>query len=64
MMTAEELSDAATKLAYGLGIRVYIRDGRIYQHGPGIEFLPPKGHDPTPEFDEDFFTLTDELVIE
>jgi hypothetical protein len=47
MMTADELSDAARKLAYGLGIPVYIRSGRIYQHGPGIEFLPPEGQWPS-----------------
>ncbi len=42
-MTPDELTDAAGKLAHSLGIRVYIRDGRIYQHGPGREFLPPTG---------------------
>jgi hypothetical protein len=41
-MTQDELTSAARNLAHGLGIPVYIRDGRIYQHGPGIEFLPPK----------------------
>jgi hypothetical protein len=41
-MTPDELTSAARNLAHGLGIPVYIRDGRIYQHGPGIEFLPPK----------------------
>jgi hypothetical protein len=49
-MTPEELAGAARDLAHGLGIAVYIRDGRIYQHGPGIEFLPPKGACPTEEW--------------
>jgi hypothetical protein len=47
-MTSDELTGAARKLAYALGIPVYIRDGRIYQNGPGIEFLPPKGARPIP----------------
>ena len=42
-MTPDQLTCAARNLAHGLGIRVYIRDGRIYQHGPGLEFLPPSG---------------------
>ena len=46
MMTPDELSDAARKLAHGLGIPVYIRDGRIYQNGPGVEFLPTSGARP------------------
>ena len=41
-MTPDGLTSAARNLAHGLGIPVYIRDGRIYQHGTGIEFLPPK----------------------
>jgi hypothetical protein len=32
-MTPEELTGAARNLAHGLGIPVYIRDGRIYQQG-------------------------------
>ena len=40
-MTPNQLEGAARNLAHGLGIAVYIRDGRIYQHGPGVEFLPP-----------------------
>jgi len=40
-------ADAARNLAHALGITVYIRDGRIYQHGPGIEVLPPPGAHPT-----------------
>jgi len=45
-MTPDELTGAARNLAHGLGISVYIRDGRIYQHGPGIEVLPPKSARP------------------
>ncbi len=47
-MTPDELTSAARKLAYSLGIPVYIRDGRLYQAGPGLEFLPPKGALPIP----------------
>jgi hypothetical protein len=39
-MTPDQLTDAARNLAHGLGIPIYIRDGRIYQHGPGLIFLP------------------------
>jgi hypothetical protein len=46
-MTPEELADAARNLAHALGITVYVRDGRIYQHGPGDEFSPPRGAVPT-----------------
>ena len=46
-MTPDELTDAARNLAHALGITVYIRDGRIYQHGPGLEILPPPGACPT-----------------
>ena len=59
MVTPDELTAAARKLAHGLGISVFIRDGRIYQQGPGIEFLPPKDDRPTPSVDEDFFSETD-----
>jgi hypothetical protein len=62
MMTSEKLSDAARNLAHGLGIPVYIRDGRIYQRGPGIEFLPPESDRVTPSADEDFLITTDEAV--
>jgi hypothetical protein len=62
MMTPEELSGAARNLAHSLGIPVYIRDGRIYQHGPGIEFLPPKNDAVISPVDEDSFTITDETV--
>ena len=40
-MTPDRLTGAARNLAHGLGIPVYIRDGRIYQDGPGLAFLPP-----------------------
>jgi len=39
-MNSDQLTGAARNLAYGLGIPIYIRDGRIYQHGPGLMFLP------------------------
>jgi hypothetical protein len=42
-MTPNQLTSAARNLAYGLGISVYVRDGRIYQNGPGLAFLPPNG---------------------
>jgi len=45
-MTPDQLTGAARNLAHGLGIPVYIRDGRIYQQGPGIAFLPPSGNHP------------------
>ena len=55
-MSPAELADAARNLAHALGITVYIRDGRIYQHGPGVEFLPPNRVRSTvagaPSFDE------------
>jgi hypothetical protein len=46
-MTLDQLRGAARNLAHGLGISVYIRDGRIYQDGPGLAFLPPNGIHPT-----------------
>ena len=49
MMTPDQLRGAARNLAHGLGIPVYIRDGRIYQQGPGIAFLPPNGAGPVVE---------------
>jgi len=48
-MTPDQLHGAARNLAYGLGIPVYIRDGRIYQNGPGLAFLPPNGDPEVPE---------------
>ena len=48
-MTPDQLRRAARNLAYGLGIPVYIRDGRIYQVGPGVAFLPPNGDPPVTE---------------
>jgi len=58
VMIPDELTIAARNLAHSLGIPVYIRDGRIYQHGPGIEFLPPK--DPAASIAEDLSTIVDE----
>ena len=46
-MTSDQLTSAARNLAHGLGIPVYIRDGRIYQDGPGLVFLPSNGTRPT-----------------
>ena len=45
-MTPNQLTGAARNLAHGLGIPVYIREGRIYQQGPGLAFLPPGGARP------------------
>jgi hypothetical protein len=45
MLTTEE---KARNLADGLGITVYIRDGRIYQHGPGTEIAPRGQAKPSP----------------
>jgi hypothetical protein len=42
-ITPDQLRGAARNLSYALGIPVYIRDGRIYQEGPGLAFLPPNG---------------------
>jgi len=59
VITPDELAAAARKLAHSLGIPVYIRDGRIYQNGPGLEFLPPTGAGPTMAHnsaDEDAFS--------
>jgi hypothetical protein len=42
MMTAtESLHKMAEDLAFSLGIPFYIRNGKIYQHGPG-ERIEPK----------------------
>jgi hypothetical protein len=64
VMNPDELAEAARKLAHALGIPVYIRDGRIYQHGPGREFLPPTSSRQTVadlSSDEDAFsTKTDQ----
>ena len=45
-MTADQLTGAARNLGCGLGISVYIRDGHIYQQGPGLAFLPSGGARP------------------
>jgi len=60
VITPDELAHAARKLAHSLGIPVYIRDGRIYQNGPGREFLPSTGARPTVQdvsFDDDTFSI-------
>jgi hypothetical protein len=65
-MTPDELTGAARKLAHALGIRVYIRDGRIYQNGPGIEVLPPTGANPTVadvSSDEDAFSIETDTAV-
>jgi hypothetical protein len=59
-MSPDELTGAARNLAHALGIPLYIRDGGIYQHGPGIEVLPPKDARPTPSLDEVASTQADE----
>jgi hypothetical protein len=46
-MNPDQLAAAARNLAYALGIPVYIRDGRIYQNGPGLAFRPPSSTRPT-----------------
>ena len=46
-MPPNQLADAARNLAHGLGIPVYIRDGRLYQHGPRLAFLRPSDTHPT-----------------
>jgi hypothetical protein len=51
-MTPDQLRHAARNLARGLGIPLYIRDGRIYQDGPGLAFLPPNGDPPVAEEEE------------
>jgi hypothetical protein len=66
VITPDELARAACKLAHSLGIPFYIRDGRIYQNGPGLEFLPSTGPLPTvPDisFDDNAFSIkTDETA--
>jgi hypothetical protein len=54
-MNPDQLTNAARKLAHALGIPFYIRNGQIYQNGPGVEFLPPRGNRPTvaSSFDEE-----------
>ncbi len=44
----ETIEEKAREMAYGLGISVYIRDGRIRQHGPGQEIQPPTTAKPVP----------------
>jgi hypothetical protein len=63
-MSLEELAIAARNLAHSLGIPVFIRDGRIYQDGPGIEVLPPKGDHTGHGLDDGFRSNTDEAAPE
>jgi hypothetical protein len=64
MMDPDELSNAARNLAYALGIPVYIRDGRIYQQGPGIEVLPPKDDRTSHGFGDDFLSNSGDAAPE
>ena len=41
-MTPEELRAIANRMAYSLGISLYIRDSWIYQTGPSERVHPPK----------------------
>lgn len=36
-LTFVELEEQARKLVYSLGISLWVRDGRIWQYGPGEE---------------------------
>ncbi len=47
-MAADTIEDKAQSLADGLGIPFYIRDGRVWQHGPGQVFLPSPTAKPVP----------------
>ncbi len=47
MNADEELERKARDMAHGLGIPVYIRNGRIWQRGPGIEIIPDESAKPT-----------------
>ncbi len=42
------IEQMAAELAYSLGVSMWIRDGRIWQNGPGQEIRPPPGATPTP----------------
>ena len=44
----ETLEEKAQAVADGLAISVYIRDGKIYQNGPGREIRPCEGAKPVP----------------
>jgi hypothetical protein len=44
----ETLEEKAQAVADGLAISVYIREGKIYQHGPGLEIRPREGAKPIP----------------
>jgi hypothetical protein len=34
------IEETAREMAYSLGIAVYVRNGRIYQHPPGVRIEP------------------------
>ena len=61
-MNPDQLPRAARNLAYGLGIPFYIRDGRIYQDGPGLAFLPPNG-DPAVAEEEEVDAANGSLTV-
>ena len=42
----EALLRQAKAMAWSMGIRFYIRDGQIWQDGPGLEVEPPVGAHP------------------
>ncbi len=44
----DTLEQKAHEMANGMGISVWIRDGRIWQHGPGQEIRPPVNAKPVP----------------
>ena len=44
----ETLEEKAQAVADGLAIPVYIREGKIYQNGPGLEIRPREGAKPIP----------------
>lgn len=41
-LTFTELEEQARKLVHSLGITLWVRDGRIWQHGPGEEIRAPE----------------------
>ncbi len=49
MNSPNNIIEKAKELAYSLGMRLYIRDGVIYQHPPGKEIIPHPNHNPHEE---------------
>ena len=39
---SEDPRDVAAMIAYGLGITMYVRDGKVSQSPPGEKFDPPE----------------------